>query len=516
MILLLVGQTTLYAQQWPMAQKLGSSDLQANDNFGNAVSVSGDYLFVGAQGEVNGPTVSPTGAAYVFERQADGTWQEVQKLTSPLVESLGYFGCDVAVAGEWALVGAYNEDHSGKGAAGRVYAYRRAPGGQWLVVDTLVAPDARDGDYFGFSLDMTEDYALIGAYQHDYDAQGQDSVSNAGAAYLYQRQPSGQWTMLHKLVSPERDRSHQFGRQVAIDDDALAIHAPGVQHPFTFWPNAGAVYAIHCNGACDFASVGNSDVQVVGYEIGGSGMDLADGWLVCGQPEEKDPPGGGIFTESNMGAVFFFRWENNQWTEQQKVYASDNKRSAEFGASVTLGSGVCAVGAVGEGAGPNAGTGAVYVLELQPQGQWQEVAKLLPTEGFFLDRMGNAAAISDRDLIAAAERADTLDGTYRANAGAIYVFRRDAPLHNRSLPDISGLRLQNPGTDGWLRLFHPAEPLPGCTLRLSSLGGQTILQVRTTLGSHWQHPLHALPSGVYLLRVEAPGYAPWHQRWVKP
>ena len=123
------------AQVWERKQKIGSSDQQPGDNLGISVAVSGDYMVSGAwweEGEdgSNDPLTS-AGAAYFYKLQPNGTWVETQKVISPHRETLGYFGFYVAIDGDNALIGAFNEDHSDGFNAGRVYAYHRNANDQW-------------------------------------------------------------------------------------------------------------------------------------------------------------------------------------------------------------------------------------------------------------------------------------------------------------------------------------------------------------------------------------------------
>ena len=64
---------------WSEQGMLRASDAQVDDNFGETVAISGDIAIVGAAREDGGPgdPASNTGAAYVFTRNAGGTWTEL-------------------------------------------------------------------------------------------------------------------------------------------------------------------------------------------------------------------------------------------------------------------------------------------------------------------------------------------------------------------------------------------------------------------------------------------------------
>ncbi len=89
---------------WTQAAKLVSSDLSEGDMFGTAVAVDGDRVVVGASSNY----VTYLGSsAYVFERQANGTWPQMAQLNQPIGTG-GYYGWAVALQGDRVCVGAYD------------------------------------------------------------------------------------------------------------------------------------------------------------------------------------------------------------------------------------------------------------------------------------------------------------------------------------------------------------------------------------------------------------------------
>ena len=168
------------ADNWGQVTKLTASDAQAGDGFGGGVAVSGGTAIVGALGEDAGG--SAAGAAYVFERDEGGAnnWGEVAKLTASDGQADDNFGASVAVRDDTAAVGA-----PGRlivGAAGAAYVLRRGQGGagNWGQVTKLTASDAQTNDHFGFSVTVSGDTVIVGAFLED-----PGGMSDAGAAYIY-------------------------------------------------------------------------------------------------------------------------------------------------------------------------------------------------------------------------------------------------------------------------------------------------------------------------------------------
>ena len=95
--------------------KLHASDGGGIDSFGKAVAIEGDTAVVGAYQDDDGGLVS--GSAYIFVRGDLGDWQQVIKLTpSDHVEG-DHFGESVAISGDTVVVGAHSTAEVVPGAA---------------------------------------------------------------------------------------------------------------------------------------------------------------------------------------------------------------------------------------------------------------------------------------------------------------------------------------------------------------------------------------------------------------
>ena len=95
------------ADAWGQVKKLTAADGRKGDWFGTAVSLSGDTFVVGApEADVAGK--SDQGAAYVFYRDLSGAdaWGQAAKLTAVDGAAGDYFGNAVSVSGDRLIVGA--------------------------------------------------------------------------------------------------------------------------------------------------------------------------------------------------------------------------------------------------------------------------------------------------------------------------------------------------------------------------------------------------------------------------
>ena len=108
---------------WVQQTKLTASDAAADDSFGWSVAVSGDTAVIGAYLDDDGG--SSSGSAYVFTRSG-GVWSEQQKLTASDAAASDSFGYSVSVSGDTAVIGAYLDDDGGS-ASGSAYVFAVAP-----------------------------------------------------------------------------------------------------------------------------------------------------------------------------------------------------------------------------------------------------------------------------------------------------------------------------------------------------------------------------------------------------
>ena len=87
-----------------------ASDKQVDDRFGTAVSLSGDYAIVGAKNE-DPDGADNAGAAYIYKRDGTtGVWGDEQKIVASDKQANDIFGESVSISGDYAIVGARGDD----------------------------------------------------------------------------------------------------------------------------------------------------------------------------------------------------------------------------------------------------------------------------------------------------------------------------------------------------------------------------------------------------------------------
>jgi len=199
---------------WSQQAKLLPSDGATNDQFGAAVAISGDYAISGAAGDDDSGFSS--GSAYMYHRNGV-TWTQTAKITASDAISGDLFGGSVAIDGDRIAIGARGDDN-GFANSGSVYVYERV-GSAWSGETKLIASDEEGDDELGWSVSISEDYVVTGAFREDANG------NNAGAAYVF-RFDNGSWTEQVKLLASDGAADDNFGYFVGISGSHVLVGSP--------------------------------------------------------------------------------------------------------------------------------------------------------------------------------------------------------------------------------------------------------------------------------------------------
>jgi hypothetical protein len=204
---------------WLQQAKLLASDGEAGDLFGGPVALDGDTALVGARRSRDNDLY--TGSAYVFVRNGT-TWTQQAKLMANDAADNDWFGSSLALDGDTALVGAFGDDNQ-KGSA---YVFVRS-GTTWTQQAKLLASDGAEFDLFGRSVALDGETALIGAPLDD------DLGLSSGSAYVFVRSGTA-WTQQAKLTGNVLGAYGFFGNTVALDGDTALVGSHGHESAYVF------------------------------------------------------------------------------------------------------------------------------------------------------------------------------------------------------------------------------------------------------------------------------------------
>lgn len=233
---------------WRRTYKLLASDREHGGAMGNSVAISGNRVIAGAWAQdfgMNGENrMEAAGSAYIWEQIDDGKWTRGQKLIASDRTPYDEFGYSVAIDGDNAVVGARrvtlnpkNEDNDAY--SGEAYIYSRNENGEWKEVKAIIPDDRKTGDYFGSSVGVSGNYAIVGSWR------GDTKKPDIGVIYIYWKNPAGKWIQSQKLSASDEGTYANFSLSVAIHKDHIISGAPmewrdvAGKNEFS---NAGAAY----------------------------------------------------------------------------------------------------------------------------------------------------------------------------------------------------------------------------------------------------------------------------------
>jgi hypothetical protein len=209
------------ASHWNRVMTLKASDTTGPDGFGHSVYIDANLAIIGALGSSSLDDF--TGAAYVFENDGLGNWQQIAKLTADDGHENATFGSAVAISGNKVVVGAPGNEHAGR-LSGAAYIFQRSEVGNWQQVAKLTASDAAAGSNFGSSVAIDGNRAIVGSEWRDSSI-----VEFAGAAYIFDETEAGNWAEAAKLTLAAPEEFGRFGSSVDIEGNVAVVGAYGVE-----------------------------------------------------------------------------------------------------------------------------------------------------------------------------------------------------------------------------------------------------------------------------------------------
>ena len=375
-----------------------ASDGAYNDEFGNAVSISGDHAVVGAWKDDDNGTSS--GSAYIFVNNHNGSWSQQDKLTADDAYAEDRFGFSVSIDGDYAVVGGYKNDDNGT-SSGSAYIFVNNHNGSWSQQDKLLASDAAAGDEFGYSVSIDGDYAVVGAHEAD-----------TGSVYIFVNNHNGSWSQQDKLLASDGAYNDEFGNAVSISGDHAVV---GAWKGDDNGSNSGSAYIFVKN---DNGSWSQQDKLLAndGAELDefGYSVSISGDYAVVGAGGNDDNGNG------SGSAYIFVKNDNGSWSQQDKLLANDGAQSEEFGRSVSISGDHAVVGAYQDDDNGTS-SGSAYIFVNNHNGSWSQQDKLLADDGASDDFFGSSVSIAgDHAVVGAPYETSSIDDS---KLGSAYFYR---------------------------------------------------------------------------------------------
>ena len=195
----------------------GTSATSESDYFGYSAAISGDYAIVGAYYESDAGGLQ-SGKVYIYNVTTGALLFTLNNPNAYGTSVDDYFGKSVAVSGNYAVVGASGEDDAGGTSSGKAYIYNVTTGALLFTLNNPNAYGTSAGDNFGWSVAMSGNYAIVCAYTED-DADGNDS----GKAYIFDVTTGA---LVHTLNNPNAflaTVNDYFGFAVGISNNRIIV-----------------------------------------------------------------------------------------------------------------------------------------------------------------------------------------------------------------------------------------------------------------------------------------------------
>lgn len=392
--------------------ELTASSHAIGDHFGAAIAYGGELALVGAPDHGEG-----SGAVFVFERTAAGSYSERQILTSDPAFAGDRFGCAIAMSDTIAVIGAPGHEALGVLDGGACVVFERAFDGEWVERQQLLASEIAKGAEFGRSVAISGDRILVGA---------PGANGGAGAAYVFERQPDDSWSMTANLVPASTAPGDAFGT-VALDGERAIIGAPG--RDVFGYSDAGGAYVFERAAGGGWVEAGQISGSVTDSDAYfGASVAVSGDRVLIGAPNEFVIPFG------RCGAAYLFeRTVVGTWSTKGIATSTDAVSGELFGSAVALNAEFAAVGVPAISFGASDGAGAVYVYEISEFGVFGEEQVLKLHAPKAADRFGSAVAIHGDEVIAGAPYRDAL-GSVDCGAAAIQRATSDFVLTIANVP----------------------------------------------------------------------------------
>lgn len=334
------------------------ADGSSFDLFGWSVAISGDYAIVGAKDDDPASDLfSKNGSATIYHYNGT-TWEAMQKLKDSASERFDFFGHSVSISNNFAIVGIPGHDT----AQGSVNVYELA-GGNWVMAQKIIAPNGDLLDNFGTSVCISGNRIIVGSNTDDIG-----SNENQGSANIYQYN-GNRWVLMQKLTDLLGAAGDNFGESVSISGNLAIVGAP------------------------------NDDVGV----------------------------------NADQGSVSIFQYDGSNWVLLQRITDINGDATDNFGNCVSISGTNVIIGAYLDDVGSNGFQGSASIYELK-SGSWLLIQKLTDANGAANDNFGTSVSISGNYALVG-----TSAGTFGANPGSATIY----------------LRLGN----GWGKLQHVTDPM---------------------------------------------------------
>ena len=341
----LFSNSSLFAQI--SVDKVVPLERDSSGLFGEYVGISGNKMVVGSPGDDE--EYNNAGAAYFFER-INGEWVQTAKVFAEDAEVRDFFGRSVHIDGNRAIIGAPSKVlpntcpfNECRLGAAYIFEYQN---GTWSQTAKLLP-----GSYF-FEDENSGAATNTLNFGWDVDLQGNTAVvampfdmEADGSTHIFEYDGSS-WNETQKITATDVNIG-TFGSMVDLDGNKLIVG--DLNYDINGLDAAGATFvykkdAVNGNWFLEETLRPNDPVRQ--NQVGRQGAISGD-WIILGSPFDEDPCGGPVPGEfiCTAGAAYIYKRENDDWTFVEKIFDSQIDSFAQYGWEIVMDSERAFIGA---------------------------------------------------------------------------------------------------------------------------------------------------------------------------
>jgi len=312
-----------------------------------------------------------------------------------------WFGTSVDIDDNYAVVGArYVDDHGL--ASGAAYVFVRTGAG-WQIEAKLQPDDPLAGAQFGMDVAISGNLVLVGAPFHDGEGE------NAGAVYVFSRSQDGTWPQQTKLTPLNHWPGDQFGRSVDLEGNIAVVGAP-------YAGQRGRVYVFrNYSRFAQFGWLERNRLQPESFnsEEGddhfGMAVALDDNLVLVGAPDHHEQGSAFLYNVTLLGAGQLLA----------RLSPAEAPLNDGFGHTVAIDAGTAVIGSRYQTA-DQLFAGVVHIFT--EANRWAQTTRLTAPEPQYRDLFGSAVAIAGDQLLVGAAWGDAQG----MDSGTVFRFKADS------------------------------------------------------------------------------------------
>jgi hypothetical protein len=440
--------------------RLTPADAESDDWFGSSLAIDGDKIVIGAHNKKSPDNAPHAGCAYVYKQNSDNSFTPIAQLFAEDTESFDQFGISVSISGDYIVVGAHYENTNDIIDAGSAYLFKFSDDTHIDQIAKLSAHDGMANAYFGATVAIDHNNIAIGASGQDM------GYIDIGSAYVFSLEPAdrpyiynppvatlhhdeegmprsvrnfigaspagdgltwstngtdgGNFSMIGSSLSFDPKADFETPRDAdSRNDYNLTVTARDARGHTTTIDVAIAVIDKHFLENDRFRAGDGDDGDRLGFAVAADGE-----YGVIGAPYQN-----------NTGGAYLIKHSGSTTTVIAQLTASDAQTGDWFGHAVAIDGDYILIGANGEDTGGN-NSGSAYLFKRNSDSSVTQIAKLTANDALTGDQFGYSVAISGNYLLVGA-------GFKHTQEGCAYLFKRNSDI---SVTQIAKLKASNAGT----------------------------------------------------------------------